>query len=194
MPAIDGLEVHAEFQSVVKCLLKAQLADAKFELDESIVKAPTEGYVTQMMLRPGMLAIPMPLRPVMVFVHKEQYGFVAWFRQNSLLRLEPGLKAEIAFDSVPVKVFEGKVVSILPVMAEGQLQASGHLITDTAPSGLVPVRIEITDPAFEQYRGKTPGGAFAQTAIYSEHLEHFSIIRKVLLRMSSWVNYLFPMH
>jgi len=60
--------------------------------------------------------------------------------------------------------------------------------------GRIGVRIEITDPAFEKYRDKVPGGAYAQTAIYSTHFHHVASMRKILLRMSAWMNYLFPFH
>ena len=85
---------------------------------------------------------------------------------------------------------------MLPALAEGQVQPSGNLINaSVAPRpGLIAVRIEITDPEFEAYRGKVPGGAYAQAAIYSEHAHHVAILRKILLRMSSWMNYLFPLH
>ena len=70
--------------------LEGQLATAQFELEQTTVRAPTDGYVTQMILRPGMRAVAMPLRPVMVFVNKESLYFVGWFRQNSMLRLVAG--------------------------------------------------------------------------------------------------------
>lgn len=190
-----GREVSLDQTQANVDSLKAQLEKAQFDLDQSVVRAPTDGYVNQLFLRPGMIAVPIPLKPVMVFVHQEPFGFVAWFRQNSLLRLEAGYEAEIAFDGLPGKVFKGEVETVLPLMAEGQLQPTGTLLTDVShQSGLVPVIIKITDPAFEEYKHKLPGGAFAQTAVYSEHLEGFAIIRKVLLRMASWMNYLFPIH
>jgi hypothetical protein len=36
-----------------------------------------------------------------------------------------------------------------------------------------------------------PLGAAAQVAIYTEHFEHLSLLRKILLRMRSWENYVF---
>jgi len=176
--------------------LEGRLATATFELEQTTVRAPTDGYVTQMALRPGMRAMAMPLRPVMIFVNKESLYFVAWFRQNNLLRLIPGDDAEVAFDGIPGEVFAGKVVAMLPAMAEGQVQPSGDLISPMrAPyPGRIGVRIEITDPAFEKYRDIVPGGAYAQTAIYSTHFHHVAIMRKILLRMSAWMNYLFPFH
>lgn len=174
----------------------AQLATAEFQLSETIVLAPTDGYVTQVALRPGMMAVSMPLRPVMIFVHREDLYYVAWFRQNSLLRLEKGNEAEIAFDGLPGRVFSATVEFMLPAMVEGQIIASGTLVNPNAnrQPGRIPVAIRVTDEDFAQYADKMPGGSFAQTAIYSEHFHHVAIIRKVLLRMSSWMNYLFPFH
>lgn len=174
--------------------LTAEIHLAQYNLDETVVRAPTAGYVTQVTLRPGMRAVSLPLRPVMVFVNDEEDLFVSWFRQNSLLRLEVGDEAEIAFDGIPGRVFAGEVVELFPVLPEAELQPGGTLFRDTAGAGTVPVRIRITDPAFEEYRDKVPGGAYAQAALYSEHFHHVAVLRKILLRMSSWMNFLFPIH
>jgi multidrug resistance efflux pump len=176
--------------------LTGQLNTASFELEHTIVRAPTDGYVTQVALRPGMRAVSLPLRPVMVFVHRESKYFVGWFRQNSMLRLTVGDEAEVAFDGIPGKVFSGKVGMVFPAILEGQVQPTGNLLSPmTAPyPGRIPVYIDITDPEFDAYEAKVPGGAYAQAAIYTEHLHHVAIMRKILLRMSSWMNYLFPFH
>ena len=36
-----------------------------------------------------------------------------------------------------------------------------------------------------------PDGIYAQVAVYSDHFTHVSVMRKVLLRMTSWVHYLY---
>jgi len=38
---------------------------------------------------------------------------------------------------------------------------------------------------------QVPAGAAAQVALYTEHWHHFAIIRRILLRMKSWMNYVF---
>lgn len=177
--------------------LEAQLQGAQYNLDETVVRAPANGFVTQLILRPGMYSVPMPLRPVMVFVHNEDI-YVAWFRQNYMLRLVPGDKAEVAFDGIPGEVFAATVIGPLPVLAEGQMQPSGTLIDSvlgqSTKPGRIPVALTITDPAFEKYRHDMPMGAYGQAAIYSTHMHHVAIIRKVLLRMAAWMNYIFPFH
>ena len=85
--------------------LKAQLAQANYQLEQTTVRAPDKGYVIQNALRPGMRAASLPLRPVMVFVSGESHYLIGWFRQNSLLRLKAGNEAEVAFDAVPGTVF-----------------------------------------------------------------------------------------
>lgn len=176
--------------------LQAQIDNAQFELDNTVVRAPSKGFVTHVSLRRGMMATRLPLRPSMVFIPQEGQYFAAWMRQNSLLRLVAGDEAEVAFDGVPGKVFKGRVKSVITVIAEGQVQPSGTLVsyTGSPPPGRVPVIIEITDPAFAQYSAQMPGGAYGQAAIYSKHFEHIGTMRKILLRMAAWMNYIFPFH
>lgn len=170
--------------------LQADLDDAQFDLDQTVVRAPSPGYVTQMALRPGMYVIPAPLRPVMVFVHKDDQELSAGFEQNALQRVRAGDEAEIAFDALPGTILKGKVKYVLDAIATGQLQATGTLqdIGDTAPGGRAVAIIDITDDTSSY---NLPGGSSAQVALYTEYAHHFAIIRRILLRMRSWQNYVF---
>lgn len=176
--------------------LKADLAITDYDLDQTTVRAPSNGFVTQVIVRPGMRAVSLPFKPLMVFIPQEGHYFVGWYRQNSLLRLKIDDQAEITFDGIPGKIFKGKVKEVSPVLAEGQVSPSGDLIDsrDASYPGRIPVIIEITDPAYEHYANTVPGGAYGQSAIYTQHAKHLAVIRKVLLRMAAWLNYLFPFH
>ncbi|MGE3319002.1 MAG: HlyD family secretion protein [Candidatus Berkiella sp.] len=176
--------------------LTAEKANAVYDLEQTTVRAAMDGYVTQIIVRPGMMATSIPLRPLMIFVHKEKQYFVGWFRQNSLLRLTVDDEAEVIFDAVPGVIFKAKVSQVLSVLAEGQTTATGDLIQaqNFHQPGRVPVMIEIHDPKFSQYENMIPGGAAGQSAVYSKHFHHVAIMRKILLRMASWMNYLFPFH
>ena len=44
--------------------LTPDLASAEYDLERTTVTAPSDGYVIQMMARPGLMAVPMPLRPL----------------------------------------------------------------------------------------------------------------------------------
>lgn len=172
--------------------LTAELADAQYDLDQTVTRAPGAGFVTQVALRPGMYVIPQPLRPVMVFVNTDERDKVmgAAFQQNSLQRVKTGDEAEVAFDAVPGRVFKGKVRLVIDAIATGQLQPTGVLVDYGAvtSSGRALAVIDIEDK-LDGYQ--IPLGAAAQVAIYTEHWEHLSLLRKILLRMRSWENYIF---
>ncbi len=173
--------------------IRAQLAVAEFNLEETVVRAPTDGYVTQVALRPGMMAVPLPLRPVMVFVHDEERFFFAAFRQNSIQRLKAGYEAEFLFRAIPGRVFKGEVVEVLPAIGEGEIQAGGSSIGTEffSRSGRVAVKLRMLDDLGDY---NLPEGSAAEVAVYSDHFHHVSIMRKILLRMKSWQNYLYLDH
>lgn len=173
--------------------LRAQLAEAKYNLDQTVIRAPSNGYVTQVLIRPGTYAAALPLRPVMVFIPEQKRQIVAQFRQNSLLRLKPGDDAEMVFNALPGQVFHGKLTNILPVVPGGSYQAQGALQSLTVLPGTdgVLATIEL-DPNADV--DSLPDGIYAQVAVYSDHFSHVSVMRKVLLRMTSWMHYLYLDH
>ena len=170
--------------------LRADLQDAEYDLERTTVRAPGPGFVTQLALRPGMYVIPAPLRPVMVFVHDDDRTLAAGFQQNALQRVRPGDEAEVAFDAVPGRVFRGKVLRVLDAIASGQFQATGSLqdMGERLPGGRAVAVIEIDD---DMSAYNIPGGAAAQVALYTPFWHHFAIIRRILLRMRSWENFVF---
>jgi multidrug resistance efflux pump len=171
--------------------LTAELEQAKIDLSNCVIRAPTDGYVTQMLLRPGMMAVPMPFSPLMVFVHEEESGFFAAFRQNSLQGIDPGDDVEVSFDAIPGRIFAGKVKQILPMMSEGQLAPSGTLRTLEnvhSKPGRVLVQVEFVDD-ISGY--KLPAGASGTTVVYTGKWHAIQIIRMVILRIKAWEKYLF---
>ena len=109
------------------------------------------------------------------------------------MRLRAGYEAEIVFPSIPGRVFHGEVVRIQPNLSEGQLQTSGNLLGTQSMKGVsrILVQINITDDLSEF---QLPTGTRAQVAVYSDHFTHVAIMRRVLIRMSSWQNYLYLDH
>jgi RND family efflux transporter MFP subunit len=176
--------------------LRAKLSDARFDLEQTVVTAPSDGMVTQLTLRPGMMALPFTPSPVMTFVHKDDALFVGWFRQEYLQRLTPGSHAEVILDGIPGRIFAAEVSTVFPVIAEGQLKPSADFIAfgDPKKAGRIAVAIDVTDPDFAPLAAALPGGAYGQAAVYTEHFHHVGIMRKVLLRMASWMNFVFPLH
>ena len=172
--------------------LRAELADAQYDLDQTVTRAPGNGFVTQVALQPGVYVVPVPLRPAMVFINTDpgDSKLGAAFQQNSLQRVKAGDEAEVAFDAVPGRVFKGRVQGIINAIAPGQLEPTGTLIdpaklTDSGRAVAI-MNLEEDMSAYQ-----LPLGSTAQVAIYTEHWEHLSLLRKILLRMRSWENYIF---
>jgi multidrug resistance efflux pump len=171
---------------------RAQLATAKWDLTQTTVLAPGNGTMVNVMLRPGFFVAGMPFNEVMTFVDNE-YQIFALFNQNELHQVDPGNEVEITLDTYPGRVIKGHVDSVIWAQAQGQLDASGELPRTTLnlPPGRFPVKVVVDErdrPLF------LAAGARGSAAIYTEHLTLIHIIRKVLLRVSSYLDYVIIKH
>ncbi|NAF99251.1 HlyD family secretion protein, partial [Escherichia coli] len=99
----------------------------------------------------------------------------------------------VVFNALPGKVFSGKLAAISPAVPGGAYQSTGTLQTlNTEPgSDGVIATIELDE---HTDLSALPDGIYAQVAVYSDHFSHVSVMRKVLLRMTSWVHYLYLDH
>ena len=170
--------------------ITAQLSTAQFNLSETEVRAQSDGYAAQVRLRAGALAVPMPMRPLMTFVNDKDRFLLGGFQQNPLQNIKPGFKAEVIFTALPGKVFSASVIGMGEIMAQGQLFPDDRLLSFDAVTrpGRVLVRIDIEDDLTDY---QLPAGAKANIAVYSDKWKPVAIIRQVILRVTSWENYLF---
>jgi multidrug resistance efflux pump len=170
--------------------LRAELRTARYQLDATVVRAPSDGRVVQVAIRPGQYVMPMAFAQMMVFVPEEEPLLAAGFRQNAMLYIDVGDRAEVAFDAIPGRVFAGRVTSIQPLLAEGAASASGTLRTldDQPRRGRIPVFIQITD---DMSAYDLPAGSSATAAVYTGVMHHFDLIRMMILRIKSWENWVF---
>jgi multidrug resistance efflux pump len=171
---------------------RAQLENAKWDLSQTTVVAPANGTMVNVMLRPGFFVAGMPFNEVMTFVDDE-YQIFALFNQNELHQVEPGNEAEITLDTYPGRIIKAHVDSIIWAQSQGQVDASGNLPRTgfNPPPGQFPVKLVVAkadNPLF------LAAGARGATAIYTEHLTLVHIIRKVLLRVSSYLDYIIIKH
>ena len=180
---IDG--VHT---SVAR--LRAELWDAEYNLNLTTVRSPGLGFVTQLALRPGMYVVPAPFKPVMVFVNLDDRALAAGFQQNALLKIRPGDEAEVAFDAAPGQIFKGKVRNVIDVIATGQLQASG-VLQDMGEEDRAAELWQSSTSVTTRLHINFQVGRQRQVALYTPYWHHFAIIRRILLRMRSWQNYVF---
>jgi len=169
--------------------IRAQLANARWELEQTTTLSPCDCYVINLQLRPGAFVAAVPFNAVMTLV--EATGqVVALFNQNELHQVAPGNEAEFAFSTHPGTVIKGTVDSIIWAQGQGQLPQSGTLPMTgvlNAPPGRFAVKFDVADRDKEVFLA---AGASGSAAIYTEHLAMIHIIRKVILRVGSYTNYL----
>ena len=171
---------------------RAQLETARWEMTQTTVLAPGNGTMVNVMLRPGFFVAGMPFNEVMTFVDDE-YQIFALFGQNELHQVSPGNEAEITLDTFPGRVIKAHVDSIIWAQGQGQLDASGDLprTTFVPPPGRFPVKLVVGEHDHALFLA---AGARGAAALYTEHLTIFHIVRKVLLRVSSYLDYVIIKH
>jgi len=167
----------------------AQLEGARYNLNQTTIVAPSDGYPTNVQLHPGSFV--RLKTPVMSFVSSEDHWIIAKIRQQGAQHVQAGDKGEIAFDMYPGEVF--------PVVVESVAWASGN--AQGVPSGVLPTEQSIR-PIWEyvvrlRLEKELPGypvrfGASALVAIYSSEAADFlKVIRKIEIRSESYLNYLY---
>jgi multidrug resistance efflux pump len=168
---------------------RADVANAQWNVDQTAVYAPANGYAINVQLRPGSFVTAFPVAPAMSFV-EETYQVIALYQQNELTQVEPGNDAEIALNMYPGRVIKAKVDSIVWAQGQGQVTQSGVLpqtgMFPQAP-GRFPVKFTVADKDRDLFLA---AGAVGDGAIYTDHLAFLHVIRMVILRVGSITNYL----
>ena len=80
--------------------------------------------------------------------------------------------------------------SIVWAQGQGQIAMSGNL-PNTGPVPIPPGRFAVKLDIADRDKGKfLAAGAMGTGAIYTEHAEAIHILRKIILRVGSYTNYL----
>lgn len=182
-----GANVNGEFAQVAQ--IRAQLENARWELEQTVTVSPCDCYVINLQLRPGAFVAGIPFNAVMTLV-EAQGQVVALFRQNELHQVKSGNEAEFTLNIDPGRIIKGTVDSVIWAQGQGQLPQSGTVPMASVlaqPPGGYAVKFDIADKDKEVFMA---AGAAGSAAIYTDRLEAVHIIRKVILRVGAYTNYL----
>jgi RND family efflux transporter MFP subunit len=170
--------------------LKAQLVGAKWNLEKTTVRAPADGYVTNLALRKGARVTNLPLAPVMAFIDTSATSIGVEINQIDARYLAAGQPVELTFKMTPGTVQTGKVESVLQAIATGQVQTSGLAVAPKAVQAApFAVRVRLDD---QDFASGLPAGAAGDAAIFTDRVQAAHVIRKVLLRQIAITNYVNP--
>jgi multidrug resistance efflux pump len=180
-----------EIASVKAQIAKAEAAlkEARWRLEQTIYRAPANGSVISLSLRPGAMAVPLPMTPAMTFVEDEQW-IMAIFKQNEVRKIKPGQEAEIAMKMYPGRIIKCKVDSIMWATAQGQLPIGGA----SNFAGIAPIPPNSLAVRLLKDRHDTDlflaSGAMGGGAVYTDSGAAIHILRKVILRVGTKIDWL----
>lgn len=170
--------------------LKAQIEGARWNLDKTVIRAPADGYVTNVALRKGARVANLPIAPVMAFIDTSDTLVGIEVAQNDGRFIAAGQSVEITFKFLPGQIHTGKVMTVLQAISTGQVQASGLAVTPSeVQAAPFIVRVKLDDQPLAR---SLPAGSVGDAAIFTEHVKPAHVIRKVLLRQIAILNYVLP--
>jgi multidrug resistance efflux pump len=175
-----------EERSVVEGL-RVQLDQARWNLENSTVRAPADGFVTNVALRVGSRAGG---APVMAFIDTSTTGVAVEITQANARYIVPGQTVEIAFKFAPGEIHTGKVRTLVQAISTGQVAPTGLAAT---PAKIVAAPfIAVVDLDDAEFARTLPMGATGTAAIYTDRGAISRPIRKIILRQMSIMNYVLP--
>lgn len=187
-----GARIGDEHTSVA--MVRAQLKNAEFNLEQTTVRAPSDGYLVGNTLRPGQRVSNLPMRAAMSFVDSNQTRLVVGINQYAMRNIQPGQAVEATLKLYPGRIISGTVEKIAWITPQGQLAPSGNIPgAPTASQAAAPYGIVVqldNDEAVDV--SELPGGAVGTAAIYTNNVKMAHLIRRVMLRMEAWTNYILP--
>lgn len=183
---IDGVNTNV-------ASIRAELDLAKYYLNNTLMVAPEDGSVINLQVRPGMVAGEARFGSIASFICDDERYVLATFFQENLKYVKPGQPVEIAFDLYPGQIFNGEVQAIWQGSGDGQLLPTGVLptfmpVAKDIPQGQFAVAIKVDD----KNQRKFPIGAQGRAAIYTDPNSGFIVLRKIGIRMYSWLNWIYP--
>jgi multidrug resistance efflux pump len=129
---------------------RAALEQAQLDLEFTEVKAPVDGYVTNLNLRLGSQAVAN--QPTLALIDADSFWVHGFFRENHIEGIGAGDRAVITLMSYPDRPLEGLVDSLGWGIFQQDGSSGANLLPDISPTfqwirlaQRVPVRVRLVD-------------------------------------------------
>ena len=167
--------------------IAAQLENARWELQQTTVRAPSDGVVTAMALTVGDRALQS--RSALSFIVTDEITLLGMFSPNGFETIKPNAAVKIVFDSHPGRIFHANVVGIPQGVGEGQIAVSGTLARAGSIGGTkaFPAVISIPDGIDRaQLKVGMPGTA----TVFAEKAGVIGVLMSIIVWINSYAAYL----
>lgn len=167
--------------------IRAQLDDAKWELEQTTVKAPSDGYASTVALTVGSRALKM--HSAMSFIVASELTIIGTFSQNGFNTIQPGARVRLFFDVNPGRVHEATIVDIPRGVGQGEIAVSGTLARVGSIGGTSAYPAVIAVPPDAPRNALRPGTSGTAT-VFAPNAGAIGLIARVLLFIQAWAAYL----
>ncbi|BAO44035.1 HlyD family secretion protein [Thiolapillus brandeum] len=172
---------------------KSALDKARLDLDNTLVRASSEGVITDLAADVGRYAGTGT--PVMTLVAIHNVWIEVQFTENNLGHLEKGTPVEFVLDVFPGRVFAGRVRSIGLGVSTGNPPQPGSLPSIEnnrdwlRQAQRFPVEIQFDTNQDGLDAEKLRVGGQAEVIAYSEDASLLRTMGKLFIRFMSWLSY-----
>ncbi len=167
--------------------IQAQLDNASWELSQTAIRAPADGYVTLVTLSVGDRALQ--ASSAMSFIVESEITIIGMFSQNGFQTVKNGAPVDIVFDNAPGRVYHAKITAIPKGVGQGQVAVSGTLARTNALGGATafPAQISIPD---EMSRDSLRLGMSGSATAFADNAGVIGLLASILVWISSYTAYL----
>lgn len=144
---MDAARLSANAAAATAKAAQASLDQARWNLQQTTITAPTDGWISNLTLRPGNYATAGT--PLFALVDSHSYYVMGYFEETKLRHIRPGADAQIVLYSNGTRL-QGKVESIGRAIYDQSVSTDGGLVPDIKPNvpwvrlaQRVPVRIRL---------------------------------------------------
>jgi multidrug resistance efflux pump len=167
--------------------IQAQLDNASWELSQTTIRAPADGYVTVVALTVGDRALQ--LHSAMSFIVENEIALVGMFSQNGFQTIKDGASVDIVFDNAPGRIYHAKITAIPRGVGQGQVAVSGTLARTNALGGATVFPAEISIPDGMSRESLRLGMSGSATA-FADNAGVIGLLASILVWISSYTAYL----
>ena len=166
----------------------AQLKTAIYQLENAVIYAPADGYITLNSLRPGQRVNSRTA--ALTFIDTGEVFIGAIVKQNGLSGIAPGKKATVTFTAAPGQVFQSEVIGSVQGLIQGQVtveSAASPAQAIMAAGNGYPIRVAF--PADAPAHLRQPG-KLAQVTVFSDEGNPINVLAKILQWISTWMDFI----
>lgn len=168
---------------------QAQLRNAQYNLDNTLITAPADGLIALNTLRPGQQVSPN--NATLTFIDTSSIGILAVMKQNGLSGIAPGKQVSLTFSAAPGDIYQSTVIRVVSGVIQGQITVESNaspVDAINAATDSYPIVVAFPEDAPEQL--KQPG-KLASVTVFTDEGNPINILAKIIMWISTWMAFIF---